>query len=58
MFDEAKKLKKEGLNEFFLRDEVIIGRYLAEDIIYESTGEKKSLCSSILSTVYIFSEPK
>tara|TARA_B100000949_G_scaffold191141_1_gene174604 strand:- start:2277 stop:5756 length:3480 start_codon:yes stop_codon:yes gene_type:complete len=39
LFDEAKKLKKEGLKEFFLSDEVIIGRYLAEDIINESTGE-------------------
>ncbi|MCH2540787.1 MAG: DNA-directed RNA polymerase subunit beta, partial [Alphaproteobacteria bacterium] len=38
-FDEAKKLKKEGLKEFFLNDQAIIGRYLAEDIINESTGE-------------------
>ena len=39
LFDEAKKLKKEGLKEFFLNDQAIIGRYLAEDIINESTGE-------------------
>ena len=37
--EEAKKLKKEGLKEFFLSNKTIIGRYLAEDIINESTGE-------------------
>ena len=39
LLDEAKKLKQEGLNEFFLSDQTIIGKYLAEDIINESTGE-------------------
>ena len=37
--EEAKKLKKEGLKEVFLSNQTIIGRYLAEDIINESTGE-------------------
>ncbi|PPR35074.1 MAG: DNA-directed RNA polymerase subunit beta [Alphaproteobacteria bacterium MarineAlpha6_Bin3] len=37
--EEAKKLKQEGLNELFLSDETIIGKYLAEDIINEKTGE-------------------
>ena len=37
--DEAKKLKKEGLKEIFLSNQTIVGRYLAEDIINEKTGE-------------------
>ena len=37
--DEAKKLKKEGLKELFLSNQAIVGRYLAEDIINEKTGE-------------------
>ena len=37
--DEAKKLKKEGLKELFLSNQTIVGRYLAEDIINEKTGE-------------------
>ena len=37
--DEAKKLKEEGLKEIFFSDQTIIGKYLAEDIINESSGE-------------------
>ena len=37
--EEAKTLKKDGLKEFYLSNKTIIGRYLAEDIINESTGE-------------------
>jgi len=37
--DEAKKLKQEGLKEIFLSNESVIGKYLAEDIINEKTGE-------------------
>ena len=37
--DEAKKLKQDGLKELFFSNQSIIGKYLAEDIINESTGE-------------------
>ena len=37
--DEAKKLKQEGLKELFFSNQTIIGKYLAEDIINENTGE-------------------
>ena len=37
--DEAKKMKQEGLKEIFFSNQTIVGKYLAEDIINESTGE-------------------
>ena len=39
ILDEANKLKKDGLNEIFLSDSVIVGKYLGQDIINEKTGE-------------------
>ncbi len=38
-FDEAKKIKQDGLKEIFLSDQTVIGKYLAQDIINEKTGE-------------------